>query len=643
MKVRRAKTPTDGTRHCAKQNGAVRDVGTHIAGGPQPRIKIDTDRQAVESLLQSVPTLGDSPSEENLTRLGQILREFHIPTTVTSRSLASEATTGSRHQGNAVETVLSDETTKQPNLPSRMARFLFRASGNATTFSKASQQDKSQTHVVNEGVAAPGTASLVLLRDMRVEYVSAPYEETPDDQKMVKESPTENANDSPSNATEMDQPSWFLGCIREDEDTPVRRDGMLNGLMSLVSQSICGVSGDSNAEKKEAANDEHELPTSGSLRLTYQSGSGLSPAPSVAEARLLALPSVSPSKSSLRDKAITMETDQFRKYNLTDRDEPTILPDEAAFAQSHTAVEGPSLPSESLAANSILQGDLLNVSDCEEEPFYPHNPDSRELNGDTALREDLGPNARDQPETASPLAEEIKATPKDRTDVSKIRIVPLFGFMNGVLGHCYFVSLSPEILDINSEGQTGGQSPDERLRGFLEALSKQYPESLNCASPVKDTTDENSIQERNDESNVQSLGLLHRDGDEFIVDPLPGFSLVGGGSRLNSEQLPREKQPHPCCSELGSWDLRALLVAHETKEKLEGMLKQFSASPQSQTDGALRSVSDFETTPQEELNEGGAFKSSNSVKVLEEINRHPSMMTVDSSKFLHGTYSWFAI
>jgi hypothetical protein len=301
------------------------------------------------------------------------------------------------------------------------------------------------------------------------------------------------------------------------------------------------------------------------------------------------------------------------------------LPGEVAFGQRHVAVEGPVII-ESVAVDSTSQRNVVNTIE---------NTESREYEGAAAQREDMGSTSRDQPGTASFPDEALKTTPKDRTQVSKIRIVPVFGFMSGVFGQCYLVSLSPETHDSEAEGQTEKQSSEERLRRALELLSTRHPDSLSCGRPMSGNMDASSIKK----PNIQSVGLLHREGDEFFVDPLPRFSLNGEETRLNS--LPtldgKQQQSYPCCSDMQPWD-----GAHETKQEVDGLFPKLNEFRQSHT-AVAPPVSNVEATPKLEQSEGNLAERSIAPKVLEEIDYHRSLTIVDSSKFIHGTYSWFAI
>jgi hypothetical protein len=244
--------------------------------------------------------------------------------------------------------------------------------------------------------------------------------------------------------------------------------------------------------------------------------------------------------------------------------------------------------------------------------------------------------------------------PTDPSQYSKIKIVPLFGFMSGVLGQCYFVSLSPEKIEAGATiGQTADINPEVRLRRFLEVASTQYPELFaqrdqqayvgrdQPLSIEEEKGDESSLKESEVEPQVESLGILRREGDGFIVDPLHGLPFGVEESSLNAVQS-NERHQEPWCGALApSWDSRAKVAVLATKEKFDDILEHLKELQGCQTVRALETIP--ETASSAKFGKEADPAAMEYSYTPDGPTQMPSLETAQSDTFMHGAYSWVAI
>jgi hypothetical protein len=319
-----------------------------------------------------------------------------------------------------------------------------------------------------------------------------------------------------------------------------------------------------------------------------------------------------------------------------------------------TMAEVPTFLTEPLPTNSIIQGEFMTAASI---PFATDDRglEARDSDGLVEMRDgavDL--TERVDSLMASTSAEAAHDAPKELNQVPKVKIVPLFGFMSGVIGQCYFVSLSP---DSETTSGTDALAPEQRLLRFLEAAASCQPDQLpehdqltarelvDSLSPVNAAADEGLSKDITAPAvNIGSIGLLRREGDEYFIDPLPGFNQGSIESNLTGpleRSAPDESrfQGLGCGDIQQTWDARASSLAMDAKQTLDSVLRTFTKQPHREEDSG-REKSGYEPRQRDELD---GFLQCEKDERPKQVRHQPSLVTVESNQFLHGAYSWFAI
>jgi hypothetical protein len=636
-----------------KRHSSASTDGVGRGGAPR-RIKVDSSAQSVEQALKSVPTLEDPPPA-NVGTQPIVLREYQIPNSNTAGSYASVATGPVPLDGPdrcTVETVLNDATPRPaPGAPRKkqsvVSRLLHRT--HASSRSKAAKKgDEAAVECAPKSTESkPSTCrsrspSVVMLKELEVEYTKSLGSQPAEEKVDVATAPTKQESDDfleSSNKTANSAGGWSLGCARGEAETICEKIDV-SGLVSSFTASVFGVV--ERLTKKESPDCEPQY----NETLPARDSSIQADAPELDH-----VPQQEPSLVSVASvvRSGSQTLPSFPEALLkaaTEQDEGATTEEERADADLQM-LEVPTFLTEPLPTNSILQGEFMSTASvpCADDD---HGLEARDSDERMEVRDGAADFLErvDSPVALAEAEASVQGASKGLNQVSKVKIVPLFGFMSGVIGQCYFVSLSPENVT-NSEDDA--LAPEQRLLRFLEAAASCQPDQLpqqdhltarelvDAPSPVDAAVGDPPSKELATQSvSVGSIGLLRREGDEFFVDPLPGFNQI---SVESNPTLPIEGST-PVSSGFQSlgwgdakktWDVRASALAYDAKQTLDSVLRNFTKQPH----GGVGS---------DEL--VGFLRQGNEERTVEGKNQvtcQPSLATVDSNQFLHGTYSWFAI
>lgn len=627
-------------------------------GSAAQRIKVGLSVRSVEQALKSVPTLEDPAPPSAGTQ--PILCEYQIPNSNTAGSHASIATGPVPLEGRdrcTVETVLNDAALPPaPASPKKrqsvVSRLLHRTrsstrsksakigSGKAVNCAPKATEDKPTP-------SCSRSPSVVLLNELEVEYNTSLRSEPTAEKTDVATAPTEQDVDRLERSDKKTNSAggWSLACAGGETESTMCEKLDVRGLVSRFTASFCGVV--EGLTKKESPNHEPQVDmTPPAQDASIQVDPPLGQVPSQ-EANLVpdtrVVPTESPRGPSFPEELSMVATEQHDGATTEeDRTDADL-----------TMAEVPTFLTEPLPTNSIIQGEFMTAASI---PFATDDRglEARDSDGLVEMRDGAADlTERVDSLMASTSAEAAHDSPKELNQVPKVKIVPLFGFMSGVIGQCYFVSLSP---DSETTSGTDALAPEQRLLRFLEAAASCQPDQLpeqeqlaarelvHSLSPVNAADHSPSKEIPAPAANVGSIGLLRREGDEYFIDPLPSFNQGSIESNLTGpleRSAPDESrfQGLGCGDVQQTWDARASSLAMDAKQTLDSVLRTFTK----QTHSGEGSDHDKSGSERRQRGELDGFLKCGKDERPKQVSQQPSLVTVESNQFLHGTYSWFAI